>query len=97
MAREKQLKGWKRVRKNGFDGKQSPSIALKRNEVRFAQDDRGQGSCSLLPNNQPITFFSRSAATSASARPASSFSTVSVCSPSDGGGRESSTGVSEKR
>jgi esterase/lipase len=43
------------------------------------------------------TFFSRSAFTSASLMPAISRSTVSVCSPSEGGGRVSSTGVSEKR
>jgi hypothetical protein len=51
----------------------------------------------IIRRSSPITFFWRSAATSASPSPAISFSTASVCSPSDGGGRVSSTGVSEKR
>lgn len=45
---------------------------------------------------QAMIFLPRNAARSASLTPAISRNTRSVCSPSDGGGRVSSTGVSEK-
>ena len=50
-------------------------------------DERDFEEVALLA--QPMIFFSRSALTSESARPATSRRTASVCSPSDGGGRES--------
>jgi hypothetical protein len=63
---------------------------------RPAPDPVRAGRPAVPENSQPMTFFSRSAFSSSAERPAMPDRTVSVCSPSEGGGRVSSTGVSEK-